>query len=256
MKGQSFHRRKVRVQETPSLNFDELRARTVNALDKLGGQRFSAEPGGYSLENWSRGVNVLLDEFEEKAGAARLSPEYLSKRRDLNATLSKPVVVASIDDRISELRSSIAAVEGKIETERTTRVRRVAELKTEEARCSGELEEERRRVAGEAPPLPKGSLFSRLLGRSKTPAKVSENRIRELGAKLAALSEEIAEQKKQLKLVDLHTPGSPFVEDWTQLDSMQTRLKGLEAEKLERTQLVAERAEMMGSMAEAISRIE
>lgn len=256
MKGQPFHRRKVRVQETPALNFDELKARTVNALEKLGGQRFSAEPGGYSLENWVRGVNVLLDEFEEKAGAARLSPEYLTKRRELNATLSKPVVVASIDDSISGLRSGMAAVEGRIEAERTKRASRVAELKAEEAQCSIELEEERRRVAGEAPSPVKGSFFSRLLGRSETPARVSENRIRELGAKLAALSEEVAEQKKQLKLVDLRTPGSPFVEDWDQLDSMQARLKELETERLERAQLVAERAEMMGSMAEALSRME
>ena len=256
VKGQSFHRRKARVEETPALNFDELKARTVNALEKLGGQRFSSEPGGYSLENWVRGVNVLLDEFEEKAGPARLSPEYLTKRRELNAALSKPVIVASIDDSISELRSRMAAVEGRIEAERIRRVSRVAELKTEVAQCSSELEEERRRVAGEAPSPVKGSLFGRLLGRSKTPAKASENRVRELSAKLAALSEEVAEQKKQLKLVDVRTPASPSVEDWEQLDSMQARLKELEAERLERAQLVAERAEMMGSMAEAVSRME
>ena len=74
MKNRSFHQRKIRIQETPKLDFDQLKARTITALNKLGQQTFSPEPGGYALENWTRGVKILLDEFEEKAGAARVSP--------------------------------------------------------------------------------------------------------------------------------------------------------------------------------------
>jgi hypothetical protein len=255
MKNQSFHQRKIRIQETPKLDFDQLKARTINALNKLGQQKFSAEPGGYALENWLKGVNVLLDEFEEKAGAAKLSPEYLAKRRELNDYISRPVQVSSIDEEMSELRTNTSGIETRIEAERALVASRVSALKAEQVRYSGELERERRRVASATVVQSNGSLFNRLLGRSRAPAKDPESRVRELESKLATLPDDLLEQQKQLKMVDSRSPGSPFVEEWDRLESMQTRLEELDKERLDRTQLVKERVEATGSMAEAISRI-
>jgi len=254
MKHQSFHQRKIRIQETPTLDFDQLKARTVNALNNLGQQKFSTEPGGYALENWTKGVNVLLDGFEESAGAARLSPEYLASRHELNELLSRPVLFASIDEEMSELKANISGIESKIGAERALIVSRISELKASQARYSGELELERKREADAAEQSP-DSFFNRLLGRSKTP-KSPESKIEELESKLAPLPNEVLEQQKQLKMIDLRSPGSRFAEEWNKLDSMQTRLKDLEKEKLDRIQLVKERAEVAGSIADAISRIQ
>jgi len=255
MKNQSYHQRKIRIQEAPKLDFDQLKARTINALSKLGQQKFSTEPGGYAIDNWIRGVNVLLDEFEEKAGVARLSPEYLASRHELNERLSKPVQVASIDEDISQLNTSISGIENKIETERALIVSRVSELKTAQARYSGELERERRRVADAPAAQGTNSLFNRLLSRNKTPTKDPENRISELESKLAILPDEILDQKKKLSMIDLRSPESQFAEEWKQLETMQTRLNQLEEERSDRIQLVKERAEVTGSIADAISRI-
>ena len=65
------------------MDYNQLKTRTIIALDKLGHQKFSSEPGGYSLENWMKGVNLLLDDFEEKMGAARLPSAYAERRREL-----------------------------------------------------------------------------------------------------------------------------------------------------------------------------
>jgi len=255
MKNQPFHQRKIRIQETPKLDFDQLKAKTVNALSKLGQQKFSTEPGGYALENWTKGVNVLLDEFEGSAGVARLSLEYVASRRYLNERLSKPVSLTSIDEGVSELRANMSGIENKIGGERDRIVSRISELKAEQARYSGELEGERRRDAEVAAEQSQNSLFSRLLGRNKSYSESHESRIKELESKLASLPDEVLEQQKQLKMIDLRSPESGLADEWNKLETMQTRLKELEKERLDRIQLVKERVEMTGSIADAISRM-
>ena len=255
MKHRSFHQRKIRIQEAPELDFGELKARTINALSKLGQQRFSAEPGGYALENWVKGVNVLLDEFEEKAGAARLSQEYLTRRHELNDRLSRPVSISSIDEAMAELRASISEIEGKVEAERALIASKISELKREETRQSDELERERRRVSDAAAAQRNSSLVNRLFGRNKAQTDELEGRVRELESRLAALPDEVLELQRQLRMIDGRSPGSKFAEEWVRLESMQGRLEELEKERLDRTQLVRERAEAAGSVADAISRI-
>jgi len=255
MKNQSFHQRKIRIQEPPKVDFDELKARTINALRRLGEQKFSAEPGGYTLGNWSRGVNVLLDEFEEKVGGARISKEYLARRQELNDYLSKPISTSSIDKEMAELRERASELENRIETERDRVVSRISELKTEQSRCSVELEREQRQAAGPTARKTNGSFFGRLLGRNTSPPENPESRINELKAKLADLQAEMHEQQRHLKMMDTRSPDSQLADEWNRLGSLQTRMKELEEQKMGETQLVKERAAMTASIADAVSRL-
>ena len=255
MKNRSFHPRKIRIQETPKLDFGQLKSRTINALDKLGRQRFSTEPGGYALENWTRGVNVLLDDFEEKAGAARLSEEYLARRRELDYRLSNPAPVASTDEEMSELAAGISSIESKIESERALMISRISELKAGEAKLSAELKLEQGRAADAGPGQDSGSFFKRLFSGKKALAKGNGSKVEELESELASTSDELREQQKRLRMIDLRSPESHFAEEWNRLEPMQSRLKELEKERLDRAQFIEERAEMMGSMAGAISKL-
>ncbi|MDG6983076.1 MAG: hypothetical protein JRN28_00755 [Nitrososphaerota archaeon] len=255
MKNQSFHPHKIRIYEAPKLDFDQLKSRTISTLDKLGQQRLSTEPGGYTLENWVKGVNVLLDEFEEKAGTARLSTEYLGRRRELDARLSGTMSVAQTDEEIVELRKEMSQIEKKIEDGRSTATLKIEELKAEEAKCSNELEQERSRLAAVTKIQAADSFFSRLFGRGKVQPTRPESRIDELQSRLSSLSTEIAEQKELLKSIDAHAPGSKFAEDWAQLDSMEARLRGLDDERITKNQSAKERAELAGLIADAVSRI-
>ena len=255
MKNQSFHQRKIRIPETPKLDYDQLKSRTIIALSKLGQQKFSTEPGGYSLDNWIRGVNILLGEFEEKAGEGKLSSDYFAKRRELNDLLSKPVSTPSIDKSISETEQSVADVEGRIEAGRARLASRLAELKSEQDRCSAELIREQEKISSPAAEQPSDSFLKRLFGgNSRATAKDSGTHVRELESRLEVLTNEILGQQKLLKSVDLYSPESPLAEEWKALESLKTRLEALESEKLERVQLVKEREEITASIADAISR--
>jgi hypothetical protein len=256
MKNQPFHQRKIRIRETPELDYEQLKNRTVIALNKLGQQKFSAEPGGYSIENWIRGVNVLLDEFEEKMSEGRLPADYFERRRELNTRLSEPVSTSSIDKTISEIKQSIADVEGRIEAEKSRIASRIIELKDEQTRCSANLAQEQRRISDLATEPRSDSFFKRLFaGNSKASTKNTETKVQELESRLRALPDEILEQQRHLKLVGMGSPGSPFAEEWSVLDSLQAKLQALESERLERVQLVKEREQVTTSIADAISRI-
>ena len=254
MKNQPFHQRKIRIPETPKLDYDQLRSRTIIALGKLGQQKFSVEPGGYSLENWIKGVNILLDEFEEKAGEGKVSSDYLARRRELNDLLSKPVSTPSIDRSISEIEQNVADVEGRIEVGRARLASKLAELKSEQASCSAELIREQERISNPDADQPSDSFLKRLFGGNSRPsAKDSGIHAKELESRLEVLTNEILGQQKLLKSVDLHSPESPYAEEEKTLESLNARLEALESEKLERVQLVKEREEITASIAGAIS---
>jgi hypothetical protein len=254
VKGQSYHQRKIRIPETPKLDYEELKARTIAALHKLGQQKFSEEPGGYSLDNWTKGVNVLLDDFEEKIGEAKLSPEYVQRRRFLTEFVAKQVDVSRIDSEISELRLDMGDIQGKLDESRAGISSKIDELKKQQSNYSEELAREQRRLETEPPEQNSGSFLRRLF-RAKTPTPVEESRaeIEDLESKLRVLPDQILEQQKLLRSIDEHSPGSPMLEEWQELEALRAKAAAMEAERAERVELVKERAELTTSIAEAIS---
>jgi hypothetical protein len=254
MKRQEFRQYKAKSSRTAQQEYEELKTRTIAALDKLGHQKFSAESGGYSLENWTRGVNLLLDEFEKKVGSTNLPPEYAEKRRKMNDCLSKPVDVSLIDEKMSELRQAQAEVLRRIDEGREQASSRIEGLQSELAKCSADLMEEKRRLSSAAARQQTAPFLKRLFGgNSKSAAEASEDKARELESKLNTLTGEILEQQKSLELIDQHPQGSSWAEEWGKLESIRPRLKQLEDEKLERVQLVREREEFTKSIANTIS---
>jgi len=246
----------MRYSEPPQLDLNQQKARTIIALDKLGHQKFAAESGGYSLETWVRGVGLLLDEFEEKIGEARLPKEYVEKRRLLTGYLLRPVDTSSIDDSISGLRGEEAEVVRKLGGERDRVKAKIDELQKDVAKYTKELEKEKSKSAVPTPPERSGSLLRRLFSGGQASATREEtDRRAELEKKLRSLQEEISGQQKVLKSIDQRSPASPIAEDWKALESLQARIRELERERLEKTQLTKEREEFTASIADAISSI-
>jgi hypothetical protein len=255
MKNQSFHPRKIRIQKAPELDREQLKGRTIIALKRLGEQRFSDEPGGYSLDNWAKGLNILLDDFEEKMGKGLLTSQYLARRRELNGLLSNPVSTSSIDGDISEVRQKIADIDAKIEAEKAQVTSRIAEIKGEQVRSSAELARERERVANLAAERSSGSFFSRLIGGGQKSLKDSNSRVEEFESRLGVLNTEMLEQQKLLKSVERGSPESPLAEEWNASKSLQIRLEALESERLENVQLVKVREGVTTSIADAITKM-
>ena len=246
----------MKYSEPAPPDYDQLKARTIIALDKLGHQKFAAESGGYSLENWVKGVALLLDEFEERVGEARLPKEYVEMRRLLMDYLHKPVDTSSVDASISELRGREAEVVRKLGDERDRTKAKVDELQKELAKLNAELEDEKARSANPPAPERSGSFLRRLFGAGPaSAAKEQSDRRDELEKRLQSLQGEITEQQKVLKSIDQRSPTSPMAEDWKTLETLQARLRELESERLEKVQLVKEREEFTASIANVISRV-
>jgi len=256
MKEQEHNRPGAWSSEPKQVDYEQLKARTIIALDKLGHQKFSPEPGGYSLENWMKGVNLLLDDFEEKMGESKLPRGYVEKKRLMFDYLLKPVDTSSIDGSISELKQKEVEVVRRLHEERTRTASKIDELQNELAKRSAELEEEEALPVDTVTPERPKSFFSRLLGRTHTSsAKASQDKFGESDPRLQSLPGEISEQRRLLKSIDQRSPTSPLAEEWKTLESLQARIKELESERLEKIQLVKEREEVTASMAEMISRI-
>lgn len=256
LKKEDFHQRKAESSEATQAEFDQLKTRTIIALDKLGHQKFSSEPGGYSLENWVRGVNLLLDDFEGKMGAARLPSDYAERRRELTYWLSKPVDLSSIDNSVDELKQGEEEILRKLHEARTRSSSRIDELRTELAARSAELEEKKRQLSTLASERRSDSIFKRLF-RGNPPLSVddTEKEVEEIEARIHILASGILEEQKSLKSVDEHSSESPWVEEWRRLESLQAKRKELENERLEKSQLVRERKELTASIADVISKI-
>lgn len=246
----------MRYSEPAKLDYNQLKARTIIALDKLGHQKFAAESGGYSLETWVRGVSLLLDEFEEKIGEARLPKEYVEKRRLLTDYFLRPVDTSSIDASISGLGGEEAEVVRKLGDERDRVKARIDGLRKDVAKCTEELEKEQPQAAVQPLPERSGSLLRRLFaGRQASATREETDRRAELEKKLQSLQAEISAQQEVLKSIDQQSPASPIAEDWKALESLQARIRELERERLEKTQLAKEREEFTASIADAISNI-
>ena len=84
------------------------------ALAKLGSQKFSSDPGGYTFSNWMTSFNMLLDDFEEKVGVANLPRDYLDQRQKLTGDLLKPIDTSDIDDEIEKIDAEIKSTELEI----------------------------------------------------------------------------------------------------------------------------------------------
>jgi len=137
---------KIRYSEPTKLDDEQLKSRTITALDRLGHQRFTLEPGGYSLENWIKGVNLLLDDFEEKVGVDKLSPEYVERRRELSDCLCTPINVSEIDTDIDSARSEEDETLRKLDGTKIQFASRINELQDELARRSAELEAKKKEL--------------------------------------------------------------------------------------------------------------
>lgn len=111
---QEFHKHKIKISDEGHQDISELKERATMALAKLGSQKFSSDPGGYTFSNWMTSFNMLLDDFEEKVGVANLPRDYLDQRQKLTGDLLKPIDTSDIDDEIEKIDAEIKSTELEI----------------------------------------------------------------------------------------------------------------------------------------------
>jgi hypothetical protein len=255
-KKQEYHvHRRAYFQESDQVNPEDVRARTVLALDRLGHQVLSTEPGGYDLEDWLRSLNSLLDDFQEKIGDHLIPEEFRRVRHESLLSLGHPFASGGADAELEKLTLEEGAARAALADLDRQAGERLASLREERDSCSRELKLEREKLAGMREAREGRKFFSRLVGGGPS-TEHAEARVAELESKLSRLEEEIDKSRKARSgsgVTGAGKTGSANLEALERLEGIRNRLLELESAKLERLQLAREREAAAKAISESIT---
>lgn len=255
-KKQEYHtHRRVHLQESERPNPEEVRSRTIIALDRLGHQRLSTEPGGYDLDDWLRSLNSLLDDFQEKVGAERIPDEFRNRLQLTLLSLAAPSSSSEIDVETEKLTQDEAAANAALEELERQEESRLASLREERDACARELKIEKARLAEIKEARQSRQFFSRLM-RTGPSTDQAEGKIVELESKLSRLEEEIERSRKAVSAFGGSGPGptgSAHIEAQQKLESIRKRLLDLQNARQSTLQLAREREIATKEISDSIS---
>jgi hypothetical protein len=242
-KKQDFHtHRRAYSQEGGPPNPEEVRARTVLALDRLGHQILSTEPGGYDLEDWTRNLNSLLDDFQEKVGDEHITDEFRARRQEALSYLSPASVSADIDAEIAKVTQEEEAAKGVLEQAQKKAAGRLASLREERDACAKELKAQKENLAELREAKQSRQFFSRIL-RSGPSTEQAEKAVEDLESKLRGLEEEI-ERSRKVRSMASGAPGegdAAHLDALAKLEAAQNKLAELLSARQNKLQLTRER---------------
>ena len=189
-KKQDYHHKKAHFREEVRLDPEEVRSRTMTALDKLGHQVISTEPGGYDLAAWTKSVDALLHDFQEKVGPRSITDEFRARCQEILASLSTRGSSSDFDREIENLNREEATERAALaEFERKEAARR-ASLRLERDNRAKELKQEQEKLDDLKKARKSRSFLSKALNSGPSTAR-AEAKIAELQSKLKSLEEEI-----------------------------------------------------------------
>jgi hypothetical protein len=243
-KKQEFHsHRRAHFQESEGLDPENIRARTILALDRLGHQILSTEPGGYDLEDWTRSLNSLLDDFQEKVGAERVTDEFRERRQEALSHLALSSSAGEIDSEIEKLTQEEEAARTAVDEAERMATARLASLREEREACGKELKTQKEKLAQIREAKESRQFFSRIL-RAGPSTEESEARVSELESKLKGLEEEIELSKKARSAARGGAPGegdSTYLDAKKRFEAARNKLLDLQSSKQNLLQLARER---------------
>ena len=137
-------------------------------------------------------------------------------------------------------------------------VARLNELRVEKEARAKDIDVEKAALEEIKAKRKSASFFSKLAGRSGPPTEPVEQKIREIEKSVASLEEEGTNLNKVRASIEREggTPSGLYEQQWMRLDAIAVRLKELEAEVQEKSQLSKEREAATASLAEIISKLE
>jgi len=255
-KKQDFHtHRRAHFRESERPDPEEVRARTIIALGKLGHQVLSTEPGAYDLRAWLKSLNSLLDDFQEKIGADKMDDELRIRREEVALSLVPSSSTSDFDKEIEKLNHEAATIKAELQESERRATSRRASLRDERDVCSKELKVEREKLAELQEARQSRALFSRLL-KSGPSTDEAEARVAQLEAKLKGLEDEIDRSLKTKQAPSggaLEDSGASDVEAVKRLEAIQERLTELDSAKQARLQLAQEREMAAKTISDVIS---
>ncbi|HUI00497.1 MAG TPA: hypothetical protein VLX56_02565 [Nitrososphaerales archaeon] len=250
-KKQEYHTHKrAQFQEQAPVDPEQLRARTVLALDRLGHQVISTEPGGYDLDAWVRNLNTLLDDFQERLGG-RVGQEFSELRRSTLLPLKVPAAEGPDPELEAALKEEADAREAIVDLGKKATAK-LSSLTEERDSCERELKEAREKLSKLDVAKRSRGLLAKITG-SGPSTEEAEERVAELEGKLRGLDEEIEAQRKARSTREGDQAAR---EAQARLEAADKKVAEIQAARQERLQLAGEREAAAKLLAEAISRID
>ncbi len=183
-KKQDYHiHKRAHFQETERPDPEEVRKRTILALERLGHQVLSSEPGGYDLEDWMRSLNSLLEDFEEKVGDGVVGDEFRARSQQALGRLVPSSSAKEIDQEIEKTTEEQAAASAAVDEAERRASARLASLREERDACVKELKKEKEKLAEIKEARQSRQFFSRIL-RAGPSTEQAEASVAELESKL------------------------------------------------------------------------
>ncbi len=255
-KKQEFHsRRRAHDQQTMRPDAEEVRARTILALDRLGHQVISTEPGGYDLEDWVRSLDSLLDDFQEKVGADRITEEFRARRREAVSYLVGQSRSAVIDSEVQRLARDEEEARRAFEEAQGKAAERLASLRGEREEREKELKAEKQRLAEMMEAKRSRNRFSRIL-RAAPSTEQAEASVARLESELRRIEEEIEGSRKPPSTADGRGNdelGKELLDARQRLEAIQARMVDLQSARQSSLQLAREREIATQSISGVIS---
>ena len=247
-KKQTYHKRKQQTTEQGPPDAEQLKARVVASLDKLGHQRLSTEPGGYDLQSWTRSLDALLDDYESKLGSSHFPEAYRQLRHQMAQELQSASDVSAVDGKIAGLRAKRSEISKNLDEEKRSVSAKLAQVSSEIDRLSAA------EASGEShtteAPKEKPSIFRRLFGGGRsTPADVG--RKEETANQLVRLRTESAELTTKLEQLDSTSRDGPALD----LSHIDAELSAAEAERERLLQVEETRGRLADEFAKIISQL-
>ena len=235
------------------------KTRVLEGLAHLGQQKFSTEPGGYDLTHWLRGLNLLLDDFEAKMDEEQQLPvEYHERRKEVESKFAAGVDVSQIESEMGTLRKEESEIRTTMDREKERIIARLIALRVEKDGKAKEIVEQQAVLEEMRAKRKSASFLSKLSGRSRQPTEEVEQKIAGLEDGVASLEEEaVGLQGDRASLERAGgTPPGRYEQQWVRLAAIGERLRELEAQLQERSQLAKERETATALLADIISRFE
>ena len=256
-KKQDFHRTKSRAGREEKPDVDAIKARTITALEHLGQQKFSAEPGGYNVQGWVKSLTLLLEDLESKIGTEKLPTGYHAKKEAVLLNFSKPPDNSELEGRIESLRREEVDIKTKLDRESERIAARLIEVRNDNERQSKALESEKAKLAQLNLERQQVSFFSKLLGRGGPSTAPVEERILELKSLLTSLEAERTSLGNARDSIDRrpNSADDPYGADWKRLEEIGGQIAHLEADNQEKMQRAEERAQAAAEMAGVIAAV-
>ncbi len=253
-----FRTNKKRPAKEEQVDLAAVKTRTLEGLTHLGAQKFTAGPGNYDLKHWLKSLNLLLDDFEAKMKGGKLPAEYEGKRKEISARFSAGVDTSQIQSEAEAIRKEEIEIRSTFDREKERIVARLNELRVEKEARAKDIDVEKAALEEIKAKRKSASFFSKLAGRSGPPTEPVEQKIREIEKSVASLEEEGTNLNKVRASIEREggTPSGLYEQQWMRLDAIAVRLKELEAEVQEKSQLSKEREAATASLAEIISKLE